>query len=435
MKLKVVAAVAMAGVIEDYESAFREAGFNPGVVLPSTLAAIGAADGKVPTLVIKVDAHTTSIAILNEDQLQLFRTLENTRGVTITGEQLAEEVYPSVVFFQDTYHLNIERIYVAGLAGVGWRCACAARTDGSGGAGTGVVRAIGCEHWRLRAALEDGRSGGSVDCVIKEASQTRDYCVANNATLRAARLGPSRRKLRAAQDDKFTMRLDINLASQPYEDARQFWMRWGTAVGALGLLTLVLLALDMTGWVNARRDRQAIAEKRALIAERDELRANAERILNLPENRSTRDQSQFLNELIERKAFSWTRVLENLEKVMPPRVHLVSISPQLDEDNQLGLKMMVAGDSRERAMELARRMEESRRFAQTQIISEHFLQGTTGDTEQFEIAAVYIPEALSAGASAPKTEAKPKTESKPKTTDTKTKGGTQPRTTPARGNH
>jgi hypothetical protein len=51
-------------------------------------------------------------------------------------------------------------------------------------------------------------------------------------------------------------------------------------------------------------DRQAIREKRTLIAERDELRANAERILNLPENRSTRDQSQFLNELIrQRKAF------------------------------------------------------------------------------------------------------------------------------------
>ena len=46
----------------------------------------------------------------------LLRTLENTRGVTISGEQLAEEVYPSVVFFQDTYHLNIERIFVAGLA-------------------------------------------------------------------------------------------------------------------------------------------------------------------------------------------------------------------------------------------------------------------------------------------------------------------------------
>jgi type IV pilus assembly protein PilM len=114
-EMKVVAAVALGSVIEDYEAAFRDAGFAPGVVIPSTLAALGAADGKRPTMVIKVDAHTTSIAILNEAQLQLFRTLENGRGVTITGEQLAEEVYPSIVFFQDTYHLNIERIYVAGL--------------------------------------------------------------------------------------------------------------------------------------------------------------------------------------------------------------------------------------------------------------------------------------------------------------------------------
>lgn len=215
------------------------------------------------------------------------------------------------------------------------------------------------------------------------------------------------------------MRLDINLASQPYEDARQFWMRWGTAVGAVGLLTLVLLALDVTGWVNARRDRAAIAQKEAMIADRDQLRANAERILNLPENRSTRDQSQFLNELIERKAFSWTRVLENLEKVMPPRVHLESISPQLDEDNQLGLKMRVAGDSRERAIELARRMEESRRFAQTQIISEQFLQSTNGDTEQFEIAAIYIPEPAVVAPALPIAETKPKTDVKTKTPPSK----------------
>src|SRR5437764_3769276 len=114
-EIKVVAAVALGSVIEDYEAAFKEAGFNPGIVLPSTLAALGAAEGKKPTLVIKVDAHTTSLAILNEDQLQLFRTLENSRGVTISGEQLAEEVYPSIVFFQDMYHLNIEQIYVSGL--------------------------------------------------------------------------------------------------------------------------------------------------------------------------------------------------------------------------------------------------------------------------------------------------------------------------------
>jgi type IV pilus assembly protein PilM len=117
--IRVVAAVALASVVEEYEAAFREAGFSPGVVLPSMLAALGAAEAQKPTLVVKVDARTTSIAILNADQLQLFRTLENTRGVTITGEQLAEEVYPSVVFFQDTYHLNIEKIFVAGISDTG----------------------------------------------------------------------------------------------------------------------------------------------------------------------------------------------------------------------------------------------------------------------------------------------------------------------------
>ena len=113
--LRLVAAVALSSVVEDYEAAFRDAGYSAGIVLPSMLAALGAADADRPTLVLKVDARTTSLAILNTGQLLLFRTLENTRGVTITGEQLAEEVYPSVVFFQDTYHTNIERIYVAGL--------------------------------------------------------------------------------------------------------------------------------------------------------------------------------------------------------------------------------------------------------------------------------------------------------------------------------
>ena len=113
--IKVVAAVALSSVIEDYEAAFRDAGYSPGVVLPSTLAALGAADARRPTLLVKVDTRTTSIAILEENQMLLFRTLENLRGVQITGEQLAEEVYPSVVFFQDTYHLNIEQIFVAGL--------------------------------------------------------------------------------------------------------------------------------------------------------------------------------------------------------------------------------------------------------------------------------------------------------------------------------
>ena len=114
-ELKVIAAVALAGVLDEYEAAFRDSGYAPGVVLPSMLAALGAVDAARPTLVVKVDPLTTSIAIMERQQLLLFRTLENARGLSITGEQLAEDVYPSVVFFQDTYKLDVERVYVAGL--------------------------------------------------------------------------------------------------------------------------------------------------------------------------------------------------------------------------------------------------------------------------------------------------------------------------------
>lgn len=199
------------------------------------------------------------------------------------------------------------------------------------------------------------------------------------------------------------MRININLASQPYEDAPEFWLRWGTALAAACVLTLTLLILTITGWYSARRDHARIAELRSAIAQRDLTRRQAEAFLNLPENRTTRDESQLLNELIERKSFSWTRVLEDLEKVMPAGVHLVSIHPELDEENQLALKMEVAGASRDRALELVRRMEDSRRFTQTYIGVEHSGPSSTGDTIQFSIAAVYVPDAAPAAA-APKTE-------------------------------
>ena len=205
------------------------------------------------------------------------------------------------------------------------------------------------------------------------------------------------------------MRLDINLASQPYEDGRQFWVRWGTALAALALVTLALVAMTVSGWFSARRDHAKIAELKANIAQRDQTRRQAENFLNRPENRTTRDESQFINELIARKSFSWTRVLENLEKVMPARVHLVSIAPELDEDNQLTLKLWVAGDSRDRALELARRMEESRRFARTYIETESYsgVSSAGGDPFQFSIHAVYVPETTPSAGATPGTEPVP----------------------------
>jgi Fimbrial assembly protein (PilN) len=192
------------------------------------------------------------------------------------------------------------------------------------------------------------------------------------------------------------MRVDINLASQPYEDARQFWMRWGTSVVLVAILTLALLAETAIGWVYAHKDQQTIANYKALIADRDRERSNAEAVLNKAENRTTRDRSRFLNELIERKAFSWTQVFQDLEKIMPARLHVVSIRPELDEQNQLQIKLAVAGESRDRALELVKHMEESPRFRQPRITAENQQteRGIAGDNVEFNISAQYVPELL-----------------------------------------
>jgi type IV pilus assembly protein PilN len=187
------------------------------------------------------------------------------------------------------------------------------------------------------------------------------------------------------------MRLDINLATRPYEDAREFWVRWGLGVGLLGLLTVVLLGLTVRGWTNAGRDRHNIAQLQDQIAERDHERATAQAFLDMSVNRSTRDQSQFLNGLIQRKAFSWTRVFEDLERVMPVNLHVVSLRPELNEQSQMQLDMKVAGDTRAAAVELVHRMEGSRHFQGAQLVSEGQI-GETGSGVVASVIAIYVPD-------------------------------------------
>lgn len=112
--VQVVAAVASLAVIEEYEALFRDAGYSPGVVVPSMLAALGPLEAGRPALVAKVDSGSITVAIVEQGELRLLRTLENPHGTAIDGRQLADEIHPSLVFFQDTYGAPIERILLAG---------------------------------------------------------------------------------------------------------------------------------------------------------------------------------------------------------------------------------------------------------------------------------------------------------------------------------
>jgi type IV pilus assembly protein PilM len=114
--IRVVAAVSPREIVEEYEKAVRDAGYVPGVVLPSSLAALGLIEGERPTLVLKVDAGTITIAAVEHQELRLIRSLDNPHGANVSAAELAEAVLPSIVFFEDTFAAHIEQIYVGGVA-------------------------------------------------------------------------------------------------------------------------------------------------------------------------------------------------------------------------------------------------------------------------------------------------------------------------------
>jgi type IV pilus assembly protein PilM len=113
--VRVAVAIMLDSVLKDYESLFVELGCNPGVVLPLTVSALALIDASEPTLALKVDSLSSSIAVLQEDQLLLYRTLEHAGKTTLTAEQLADDIYPSVVYFADNFSMNVERLVIAGL--------------------------------------------------------------------------------------------------------------------------------------------------------------------------------------------------------------------------------------------------------------------------------------------------------------------------------
>lgn len=112
--IRVVAAVTPKSVLEEYESVVRDAGYNPGAVLPSMIAALGVVDGSRPTMVIKVESGSTTFAIVDQNQLLLYRSLEY-GGAAVTGESLADDVNTSLVYFEDRHGISVDRVLVTGV--------------------------------------------------------------------------------------------------------------------------------------------------------------------------------------------------------------------------------------------------------------------------------------------------------------------------------
>jgi len=114
--VRVLAVVTPREVLDEYESAFRSAGYEPGFVLPSTLAAISAVAAERPTLLVKGDGNFISVTIADRDEIVFYRMLDVVPSRS--GAMIADEVYPSIVFFEDNYSAKIERILLSSTSNV-----------------------------------------------------------------------------------------------------------------------------------------------------------------------------------------------------------------------------------------------------------------------------------------------------------------------------
>lgn len=115
--VKVIAALSPSSVIHEFEQAFLDAGYQPGVIMPSTLATLGLIEADRPAMLVKADPSTVSVAIVDRGELLLFRTIDHPFG-EVAPRELMDYVHPSMVFFEDTFNSKIDSIYLAGLLDV-----------------------------------------------------------------------------------------------------------------------------------------------------------------------------------------------------------------------------------------------------------------------------------------------------------------------------
>ncbi len=188
------------------------------------------------------------------------------------------------------------------------------------------------------------------------------------------------------------MRLNINLATRPYEDLGKFLARWGTLTALLAAVTAGLCFMAYSNWYKSSDVNRQIADLNQKLEQLDKEREAAIDTLNKPENKGVADQSRFLNDAIQRKSLSWTRIFMDLEKIMPTQLHVISITPELGRGNQILIRLSVAGQSREKAIELVRKMEDSATFKNAELHSESMVTSSnTGDRVQFDITSNYVP--------------------------------------------
>ena len=116
---KVLAAVIPGPVLQEYEAAARMAGFEPGAVLPTSLAALGAIDSAEPVLIANLSALALTTAITHGQDLLLYRTLDLPEEPTHRLQEVQRGIAVAAAYYEDKLGVRPRLLYYAGIGAGG----------------------------------------------------------------------------------------------------------------------------------------------------------------------------------------------------------------------------------------------------------------------------------------------------------------------------
>ena len=165
------------------------------------------------------------------------------------------------------------------------------------------------------------------------------------------------------------MRISVNLASRPFIELRPFFARLRIVMAVLAVLAIalgVVMHFEHKKLIVAKQQMDEV--KRKTVTAQEEKLHNEAR-MHQPANAAVLDRAHFLNALFLRKSFSWTAVMMDLETVLPAGVQVTSIEPEPTSDGDVMIRLRVSGD-RDRAVQLVRNLERSKRFLAPRLTGE-----------------------------------------------------------------
>jgi type IV pilus assembly protein PilN len=165
------------------------------------------------------------------------------------------------------------------------------------------------------------------------------------------------------------MRITVNLATRPFVELRPFFLRLRIFMAVLAVVGVgaILAAHVLQQKLDVAKDQIDRVHAQVLAARQEKL-GNEQR-MRQPVNAAVLTRAHFLNTLFLRKSFSWTAVMMDLENVLPIGVQVTSIEPAISTDGNVLIRLRVSGE-RDRAVQLVRNLERSKRFRSPRLTGE-----------------------------------------------------------------